>query len=158
MAAKKQAAKGAAKAGKAYSNVRTNPYLQRLVADAELRENVSEAFESARKAYGRLANGKTPSKVVFEDKKFQKELSNAAESLRDAGATLRQGPKKKKRLGVGKLLLVGIVGGVAALALSEGLRSKVLDLLFGAEEEFDYSSTTAPPAPAPEPAAPSPST
>ena len=36
------------------------------------------------------------------------------------------------------------VGAVLALALSEGLRTKVLDLLFGAEEEFDYSSTTAP--------------
>jgi hypothetical protein len=152
MAAKKQAAKGAAKAGKAYSSARTNPYLQRIVEDAELRANVREAYESARNAYGRLANGKTPSKVVFEDKKFQKELSNAAESLRDAGATLRKKPKRKKRLGAGKLLLLGVVGGVAALALSEGLRSKVLDLLFGAEEEFDYSSTTAPPAPAPEPA------
>ena len=29
------------------------------------------------------------------------------------------------------------------MALSEGLRSKVLDLLFGSEEEFDYSSTNA---------------
>jgi hypothetical protein len=29
-----------------------------------------------------------------------------------------------------------------------GLRNKVLDTLFGAEEEFDYTSTTAPP-PAP---------
>ena len=38
---------------------------------------------------------------------------------------------------------------VLALALSEGLRSKVLDLLFGAEEEFDYSSTTMPAEPAP---------
>jgi hypothetical protein len=47
------------------------------------------------------------------------------------------------------------VAGVLAVALSEGLRSKVLDLLFGAEEEFDYSSTTAPaePAPASAPAA-----
>ncbi len=42
-----------------------------------------------------------------------------------------------------------------ALALSEDLRSKVLDLLFGAEDEFEYSSTTAPvePAPASAPAA-----
>ena len=31
------------------------------------------------------------------------------------------------------------------MAASEGLRNKVLDALFGAEEEFDYtSSTTAP--------------
>jgi hypothetical protein len=41
------------------------------------------------------------------------------------------------------------MAGILALVLSESLRSKVLDLLFGAEEEFDYSSTTAPPEPAP---------
>jgi hypothetical protein len=45
--------------------------------------------------------------------------------------------------------LLVIVGAALAIALSEGLRSKVLDLLFGAEEEFDYSSTTAPSEPAP---------
>ena len=28
------------------------------------------------------------------------------------------------------------------MALSESLRSKVLDLLFGAEEEFDYSANS----------------
>ena len=37
------------------------------------------------------------------------------------------------------------------LAFSEGLRSKVLDMMCGAEEEFDYSSTTAPATPAPTP-------
>jgi hypothetical protein len=31
-----------------------------------------------------------------------------------------------------------------ALALSEDLRKKVLDALFGAEEEFEYTSTTTP--------------
>ena len=36
-----------------------------------------------------------------------------------------------------------------ALAVSEDLRKKVLDALFGAEEEFEYTSTTSP-APAPE--------
>jgi hypothetical protein len=41
------------------------------------------------------------------------------------------------------------VAGILAVALSEGLRTKVLDLMFGAEEEFDYSSTTAPAEPAP---------
>ena len=35
-----------------------------------------------------------------------------------------------------------IVGGGVALAVSEGLRKKVLDALFGAEEEFEYTSTT----------------
>jgi hypothetical protein len=38
------------------------------------------------------------------------------------------------------------------MAASEDLRNKVLDALFGAEEEFDYTSTTAPSTPAPAPA------
>jgi hypothetical protein len=46
--------------------------------------------------------------------------------------------------GAGKLLFVLLVGAVAALVLSKDLRSKLLDALFGAEEEFDYSSTTMP--------------
>ena len=40
--------------------------------------------------------------------------------------------------------MLALVAGVLAVALSESLRSKALDLLFGAEEEFDYSSTTMP--------------
>jgi hypothetical protein len=55
------------------------------------------------------------------------------------------------------MLLFALVAAVAALALSESLRSKALDLLFGAEEEFDYSSTTFPPAEAPSSADASPS-
>ena len=42
-----------------------------------------------------------------------------------------------------------LVGAGLAIALSSDLRKKVLDLLFGAEEAFDYTSTTAPPTPAP---------
>ena len=57
--------------------------------------------------------------------------------------------KKRKRHGGRKLLLV-VVGAGLALALSEGLRKKLLDALFGAEEEFEYTSTTTP-APAAQP-------
>jgi hypothetical protein len=138
MAAKKQAAKARSAAEGA------SPYVQRVIEDAELRENVRVALDNAKKAYARLTNGK-PATKVLDDKKLHKEVRQAAESLRDAGQALREGPKKKKkRGGFGKLLLVGIVGAGVALALSEGLRNKVLDTLFGAEEEFDYTSTTAP--------------
>ena len=41
--------------------------------------------------------------------------------------------------------MFGVVGAGLALAVSEELRKKVLDALFGAEEEFEYTSTTAPP-------------
>jgi hypothetical protein len=138
MAAKKQAAKARSAATGA------SPYVQRVIEDAELRENVRVALDNAKKAYGRLTNGKPASKVL-DDKKLHKEVRQAAESLRDAGQALREGPKKKKRRGgFGKLLLLGIIGAGAAVALSEGLRNKVLDTLFGAEEEFDYTSTTSP--------------
>ena len=139
MAAKKQAAKARSAATGA------SPYVQRVLEDAELRENVVIAVENAKKAYGRLTNGK-PATKVLDDKKLHKEVKQAAESLRDAGQALREGPKKKKkrRGGFAKLLLVGIVGAGVAVAVSESLRNKVLDTLFGAEEEFDYTSTTSP--------------
>ena len=66
-----------------------------------------------------------------------------------------EGPKRKKRRW-GRRLLILLVAAGLALALSEGLRQKVLDLLFGAEEEFDYSSTTTPASPAPAPGATTP--
>jgi hypothetical protein len=151
MAAKKKAAK----AGATALALKNSPYVQRLVEDAELRENIVEAYESLKKAYGRLSNGKAPAKVVFDDKRFQKEMRTAAISLRDATEALREGPKRKKRRW-GRRLLILAVGAGLALALSEGLRQKVLDLLFGAEEEFDYSSTTTPATPAPAPGATTP--
>jgi hypothetical protein len=105
---------------------------------------VRVAFEAARDAYDRLSSGKSTSKTLTDDKKFHKDLQTAAEALRDAGSSLREGPKKKRKGGLGRKLLLLIVAGGAALALSSDLRSKVLDALFGAEEEFDYTSTTAP--------------
>jgi hypothetical protein len=145
MASKKKrsaaAGAGAVAAGKA---VRDNPYVQRLVDDEELRESLRMAFESARKAYGRMSNGKGPVKALTEDKKTQKQLREAAASLNDAAKSLRGAKSssgKRKRRG-GLLLL--LIGAGLALALSESLRSKVLDALFGSEEEFEYSSTTTP--------------
>ena len=140
MAAKKKAASvgaGAVAAGKA---AKDNAYVQRLIEDDELRENLRTAYESARRAYGRMANGKGPS-AALNDKKTQKQLREAATSLKDAADTLRAAKKPKKR-GRGMMLL--IVGVVAAFVLSEGLRKKALDTLFGAEEEFEYTSPTTP--------------
>jgi hypothetical protein len=143
----------AAKAGAAASAARNNPYLQRALEDEDLRDNIRVAFEAARNAYGRLSNGKAPAKALFDDKKLQKDLRKSADALKEAGSALREGPKRKRRLRFGRLLFLAIVGGGIAIAASEGLRNKVLDLVFGAEEEFDYTSTTAPPPqPASEPA------
>lgn len=144
--------KAAAAAGAAMS-AKDNPYVRRLVNDDELRDNVRVAFESAKSAYERLSNGKAPTKALMDDKKLHKDLKAAAEALRDAGSSLRDAPKKQKRRsgGFGRKLLLLVIGAGAAIALSSDLRSKLLDALFGKEEEFDYTSTTSPPQPAPAP-------
>jgi len=141
MAAKKKAAKAGTGAVAAGQAARNNAYVQRLVEDDELRENLRTAYASARSAYGRM-DGKTPQKAL-DNKKVQKDLKQAATSLKDAADALRDQKKKKRGRGKG-LIGVVIVGGIAALVASEGLRKKVLDALFGAEEEFEYTSTTTP--------------
>lgn len=149
MAAKSKAAK----AGTAAAAVKSSPYLQRLIEDESLRDDLRSAFDSSRVAFSRLNNGKAPHLALLDDKKLQKELHNTADALNSAQAAFREGPKKKRGGGLGKLLVLGVVGSIAAVALSEGLRNKLLDMLFGAEEEFDYQSTTAPATPPPPPAA-----
>src|SRR6185436_12876047 len=120
----------------------TSPWVQRLAEDEELRDNFRVAFEAAKDAYERISDGKSPKELV-DDKKLQKDLKQAADALKGAGSALKEGPKKqakKKKGGFGRKLLVLAVGAAVALALSESLRSKVLDALFGKEEEFDYGS------------------
>jgi hypothetical protein len=124
----------------------SNPYVRRLIEDEDLRANLRDAYEALRHAYGRASNGKGPTKAIVEDKKVHKDLRTAAESLREASEQLRG---RKRRRPFARLLVIGIFAAGLALILSEDLRKAVLDRMFGAEEEFEYTSTTTP---APEPA------
>lgn len=127
--------------------VTTSPWVQRLVDDEDLRDNFRVAFEAAKDAYDRVSSdGKSP-KALVEDKKLQKDLNKAAGALKDAGAALKDGPKKKKKKHPLRKVAVLLIGVGIALAVSEELRTKVLDALFGKEEEFEYTSTTTPSAP-----------
>jgi hypothetical protein len=138
------------KAGEMARAAQRNRYLQRLVEDEELRGSLLAAYGAARSAYGRMNNGKPATQALFEDRKLQNELKQAANALRDASTALREPPERQRRRGgLGRKLLLLTVAGLLAVALSEGLRSKLLDLLFGSEEEFDYSSTAVPSEPAP---------
>ncbi|HEX2129567.1 MAG TPA: hypothetical protein VHF58_10170 [Solirubrobacterales bacterium] len=132
----KRARDAATKAG-------SNPYLKRIVEDEDLRDSVVTAFEAARDAYDRLSSNGSVVDTAIDDKKLHKDLKTAAENLREASNRLR-GKERKSRLG--RLLLVAIAGAVLAVILSEDLRKSVLDKLFGAEEEFEYTSTTSTPA------------
>jgi hypothetical protein len=142
------AKKKAAKAQKAALKARYNPYVRKVVEDEDLRQSIVQAYESSRDAFSRLSNGKSPSAQIFDDRRLQKDLKQAAENIRDAAVTLREAPRRQRSGGLGRLLLLGIVAGGVALVVSEGLRKKVLDALFGAEEEFEYTSpTTSSPSP-----------
>ena len=107
MASKKKIAAKAAKARANSAAGTARPYVQRLIDDDDLRDN----------------------------------LRSASESLRAASEALRE-PEKTGGSALGKLLFIAVIGAILALALSEDLRKKVLDQLFGAEEEFEYTSTT----------------
>jgi hypothetical protein len=154
MPSRRKKSKAAITAAELASIAKARPYIERVIEDATLRDNIRTAVDSTRSAYGRLSNGKTPTKALIEDKKLQADLRDAADAVREASAALSEAPKKraKKKRRVGRRLLVLVIAAGLALTLSESLRSKVLDTLFGAEEEFEY---TPPPAAAPpQPTAP----
>jgi hypothetical protein len=128
-------------------------YFKHLLADDELRSTLLNAYSSGRSAYGRLSNGKGATHALFSDPKLQQELLGAATALRNATTRLKEPAPKVRPPRRGRAprrgLMLLLVGGILAIALNSELRSKVLDLMFGAEEEFDYTSTTTPATPAP---------
>ena len=131
-----------AKAGEAARSVAQNPYVRRLIEDEELRDNIRDAFDAARHAFQRMSNGKGPAALV-DDKKVQRDLRTAAESLKEASDQIR-GKRKGGGFTLGRVLLVALLGAALILILSEDARKAVLDKLFGPEEEFEYTSTTTP--------------
>ena len=118
-----------------------NQYLRRLMEDEELRDSVRDAFEAARDAYERLSSNGSVIDTAIDDKKLHKDLKDTAENLRDASNRIRG---KEKERHWGRLIMIGIAGAVLAVVISEDLRKALLDKLFGAEEEFEYTSTTTP--------------
>jgi glutamine synthetase adenylyltransferase len=131
------------------ASIKDNPYVQRLVEDSSLRDQLKAAVDASKNVYERVSDAKTPAKTLLEDKKVQGDLRRAVEAIRDVTTALTEAPQRqaKKGLRLGRGFVVLGVGGAAALVGSEKLRSKVLDVLFGAEEEFEYTPpATAPPA------------
>jgi hypothetical protein len=124
---------------------RSNPYIQRLLEDPKLRKNVSTAVNASKSAYGRVNNGKVQAQTLLEDRKLHADLGRALGAARDATITLTQSKRRRRKgLTFGRVLVLAGIGGGVAIAASEQLRSKALDLLFGAEEEFQYTPPAAP--------------
>lgn len=121
------------------------PYVERALRDEELRENVRNAYESARTVYDELVAKRGVTGVatrVATDKDIQTELRSAIEELRKAAGRV-QGVKREEVQGSrgSGLLLVGI--GLAVLfnpITGPQTRKWLADRLFGggADDEFTY--------------------
>lgn len=126
----------------AADQAKENPYINKIVEDKELRENAVAALQSVKTAFDRAhEKGFDKPADLINDKQLRKDLKNAAKGLKQTKDEIAAAPKKKRHP-LRKLFAIAVIGAIVAIVVSEDARKAVLDTLFGAEEEFEYTSTT----------------
>jgi hypothetical protein len=116
------------------------PYIERAFQDEDLRDNVRNAYESARVVYNELIGGRGAIPVatrVATDKDIQDRLREALDELREAADRV-QGKKDHGGRNT-MLLLAGIALGVLFNPVSGPQTRKWLsDTVFGPSDDFTY--------------------
>ena len=122
------------------------PYVERALHDEDLRENVRNAYQSARTIYDELVARRGVTGVaqrVATDKDIQGELRNAIDELRNAAERV-QGTRRRQQVEqhAGRnatLLIAGIALGILFNPVTgPQARKFVADKLFGGGDDFTY--------------------
>lgn len=122
------------------------PYVERALRDKELRDNVRNAYSSARAVYEELASRRKVSDAASQlagDKDLQSELRNAIDELRNAAgrvqAVRRHSPEPARAARNGLILLAGIALGLLLNPITgPAVRRLLARKLFGSGNGFVY--------------------
>ena len=116
------------------------PYIERAITDEDVRDNIRNAFESAREVYNELLGGRGAIPLatrVATDKEIQDRLREAIDELREAADRV-QGKKEHSARNM-TLLMTGIALGILFNPVTGSQTRKWLsDRLFGSTDEFTY--------------------
>jgi hypothetical protein len=126
------------KVSDAASNVK--PYVERALHDEDLRENVRNAYESARSIYYELLGPRRVAGLasrVASDKDLQQELRSVVTELREAADRVQGREPHKGRNST--LLFLGIVLGALFNPITgQQTREWISHRLFGSGDDFTY--------------------
>jgi anti-sigma factor RsiW len=122
------------------------PYVERALRDRQLRENVRNAYTSARAVYDELASRRRVSDAasrLANDKELQQELRNAIDELRSAATRIhdvrRSAAEPARAARNGLLLLAGVAVGILFNPVTgPAVRRLLARQLFGEGDGFVY--------------------
>ena len=122
------------------------PYVERAIRDKELRDNVRNAYSSARAVYDELASKRKVSDAATRlaaDKDLQDEIRNAIDEIKNAAGRVqgikRHSPEPAQAAKNGLLLLVGIALGLLLNPITgPAVRRLLARKLFGSGNGFAY--------------------
>jgi hypothetical protein len=121
------------------------PYVERALRDQELRDNIRNAYASARAVYDELSRRRVSDAAsqLAGDKDMQEEIRSAIAELRSASRRVKDvkngAPEPAQTAKNGVLLLFGIVIGLLLNPITgPALRRALGRKLFGSENGFVY--------------------
>jgi hypothetical protein len=128
------------------------PYVERALRDQELRENIRNAYASARAVYDELSSRRKISDAATQlasDQGVQGDLRNAIDELRTAAARVqgvkRGSPEPARAARNGTILLLGIALGILLNPVTgPAVRRALARKLFGTGDGFVYQGNGSP--------------